>query len=359
LSGTPNDAVELIIVLSRVTVGADVAITSVIVDRLKKEFPRAEVLIGGSAKIEELLGGDSRLRFRQTRYSRSGSLVNRLLSWGELLGWIGREISQATNGRVLLVDTDTRLTQLGLLPVAENPVLFFPSREYGSNRSDTLGELASEWLDETWGSSLPCRPSLSLAKIDARMGGELVRRLRKSGAKSVVCINLGVGDNPAKRLGDEFEKSLMAGLLGEGATLILDRGAGDEEERRAGALINAVRRNQNPEVIEVDETTLSSTLRSESIDANIVVWRGRIGLLAAMIGESDLYIGYDSAGQHIAAALAVPCIDIFAGYTSRRMLDRWRPTGSDVFLVDAGTGNAAGTLDETMLHVRAVLGRAR
>ncbi|HEU4387967.1 MAG TPA: hypothetical protein VFV34_09240, partial [Blastocatellia bacterium] len=201
LAGSPRDAVELVIVLSRVTVGADVAITSVIVERLKREFPNAEILIGGSAKIEELLGGDVRLRFRPARYSRSGSLISRLLSWSELLGWVSRELSETPEGRVLLVDPDSRLTQLGLLPAGETSVLFFPSREYGAGGADSLCQLTSDWLDQVCGSRLPCMPTLSLARIDARMGGELVRRLRKSGAQSVVCINLGVGDNPAKRLG--------------------------------------------------------------------------------------------------------------------------------------------------------------
>jgi ADP-heptose:LPS heptosyltransferase len=40
-----------------------------------------------------------------------------------------------------------------------------------------------------------------------------------------------------------------------------------------------------------------------------------------------LYVGYDSACQHLAAALGVPVIDIFAGHRSPRMLERWRPSG--------------------------------
>ncbi len=47
----------------------------------------------------------------------------------------------------------------------------------------------------------------------------------------------------------------------------------------------------------------------------------------ALIGESDLYIGYDSACQHIAAAQGVKTIDIFAGFRSPRMAQRWKPSG--------------------------------
>src|SRR5262249_29689584 len=94
-------------------------------------------------------------------------------------------------------------------------------------------------------------------------------------------------------------------------------------------------------VLEANETNLQSLSTNEKLTADIIVWNGRIGLLAAMIAESDLYIGYDSAGQHIASALAVPCIDIFAGYSSPRMLKRWRPTGraaSYVIAVDSLNG---------------------
>jgi ADP-heptose:LPS heptosyltransferase len=87
------------------------------------------------------------------------------------------------------------------------------------------------------------------------------------------------------------------------------------------------------------------------------VWSGRVGLLAALIGESDLYIGYDSAGQHVAAALGVPCIDMFAGFSSRRMLYRWRPTGKGktrVVVVEQSAG-VDMTLVETLRNARQLL----
>ena len=65
--------------------------------------------------------------------------------------------------------------------------------------------------------------------------------------------------------------------------------------------------------------------RDDELD--VLVWNGRIGILGALIAESDVYLGYDSAGQHIAAALGVSCIDVFAGFSSPMMLNRWRPSG--------------------------------
>ena len=98
---------------------------------------------------------------------------------------------------------------------------------------------------------------------------------------------------------------------------------------RADAVIReALAENPGARAVEADEESIEGLIRSNDLSAaDLFVWRGRIGLLAALIGRSDLYIGYDSAGQHIAAALGVPCIDVFAGFSSPRMLDRWRPTG--------------------------------
>jgi ADP-heptose:LPS heptosyltransferase len=44
-----------------------------------------------------------------------------------------------------------------------------------------------------------------------------------------------------------------------------------------------------------------------------------------MIAASRLYVGYDSAGQHVAAALGVPLISVFAGAANERMRARWTP----------------------------------
>ncbi|HYM11266.1 MAG TPA: glycosyltransferase family 9 protein, partial [Bryobacterales bacterium] len=63
-------------------------------------------------------------------------------------------------------------------------------------------------------------------------------------------------------------------------------------------------------------------------DAEVVAWRGSLAGFGALIGASDLYIGYDSACQHIAAALGVRTIDIFAGFRSPRMAQRWKPSGA-------------------------------
>ena len=358
-----RDEIKRVAVLSRVTLGADVAVTSVIIERLKREFPKAEVALVGGRKAAELFGGDSRLYFKEIDYLRSGTLVERLMSWVELAGRVRELTDKLKPDQCLIVDPDSRLTQLGLLPL-EGSYIFFPSREYGYDTRRSLGELASAWLNEIFGGEETVLPRLSLKSSDRAAAAALVKQMRRRGTRRVVTINFGVGENALKRIDDEFEQSLVAGLIEEGASVIFDKGAGEDETRRADAVIrHAARlsRGRRPaRVLEIDEASLPDLLNSDELDADLLTWSGRVGLLAALIAESDLYIGYDSAGQHIAAAAGVPCIDVFAGFGSPRMLERWRPTGpapSQVIAVDTinGQANTGAVLSDSLRLAKEML----
>jgi ADP-heptose:LPS heptosyltransferase len=351
------------VVLSRVTIGADVAVTSLVIERLKKEFVNAEIVLLGGAKTSELFGGDARIRFRDIQYQRAGELAARLSSWLDVLGCVRQLTDGLSADEYIIADPDSRLTQLGLLPlVAENfprqqnsgeqtqtasfqddngqsekaPLidnyLFFPSRELGSRTKHSISELTTVWLDAVFGVEKKALPHLTLKSADKEFANLLVRRMRRKDNRPVVAINFGVGENPLKRLSDDFEKQLVNHLIQTGAKIIFDKGAGDAEIERANRILEEANRttyqSRKIKVIEVDEANLQTLSGESVIDADVIVWQGRIGMLAALINESNLYIGYDSAGQHIAAALGVPCIDVFAGFTSPRMLERWHPTGS-------------------------------
>jgi len=323
-------SVRRIIVLSRVTLGADVAITSVIMQRLKREFANAEITLVGGRKAVELFGGDARIAFKEIDYRRSGTTLERLLSWLAVLEATKELIADLSPVEWLIVDPDSRLTQLGLLPLTEyeENYFFFPSREYGAMTSNALGQLTAAWLDEMFAAPSPTAPSLSLRREDIAAAGGLTKRLRQTSARPLITVNFGVGENPAKRVNDEFEQSLVVQLIQQGATVILDKGAGTDETRRADAVIACARRMTVANVAELTEKHLAEVSNDQALNAELLVWDGRIGVLAALIAQSDLYIGYDSAGQHIAAAVGTPCIDVFAGYSSLRMLDRWRPAAS-------------------------------
>ena len=57
---------------------------------------------------------------------------------------------------------------------------------------------------------------------------------------------------------------------------------------------------------------------------------GAFAPFAAEIARSKLFVGYDSAGGHVASAAGVPLISIAQGFASERMAARWRPNGTVV-----------------------------
>jgi len=114
-----------VFVLSRVTLGADVAVTSVILDAAKRRFPDAAVYLAGPRKNWELFAADPRIGHLPIDYRR-GTLRERLVAWPELRAALAEPDS-------IVIDPDSRLTQLGLLPVcAEERYYFFESRLIGS-----------------------------------------------------------------------------------------------------------------------------------------------------------------------------------------------------------------------------------
>ncbi len=269
-----------IFILSRVTLGADVAVTSVMFAAAKRRFPHAELVFVGPRKNYDLLAADPRIHHAPVEYRR-GSLRERLAVWEDLRRLLD-------DPQAVVIDPDSRLTQLGLLPVCpEDHYHLFESRTYGGDSDRTLPDLASSWAAETFGIS-GAKPFMALGPLPQR--------------EPYIAVNLGVGENPAKRLPDPFEEELLRHLAATGLPLVVDKGGGPEE---AGRVVLAVQRSGAPASF----------------------WDGSFAGFAAIIAGSRLYVGYDSAGQHVAAACGVPLVSVFAGFPVPRMFDRWRPAG--------------------------------
>lgn len=317
----PGRGVKKILVLSRVTLGADVAITSVVLQKMLRAFPEARVVLLAGEKAGRLFAGEKRVVVRRVEYPRGGGLLDRLGAWPAVVDAARKELEGLCGGEYLVVDPDSRLTQLGMLPVVadESAYLFFESRSFARPGVETLAELTAVWLGEALGpDSAPLRPWVGLP-VEAI---EFARAVRAQlGARSVA-VNLGVGDNPGKRIADPFEEHLLAELLGRGRRIFLDKGEGEEEASRAERLLARLR-EAGRRVAAIEEGGALPTA-----DAELVAWRGSLAGFGALIGASDLYVGYDSACQHIAAALGVKTIDIFAGFRSPRMAQRWKPSGA-------------------------------
>jgi ADP-heptose:LPS heptosyltransferase len=301
-----------LVVLSRVTLGADVAVTSVLLAAAKQAFPRAEIVFAGPRKNFEMFAADPRLTHAAVEYYR-GSLPQRLAVWDELK-------ALAAEPDCLVLDPDSRLTQLGLLPVGdEDRYHLFESRRYGGDSDFNLPTLAARWSQETLG--VPnAAPYVSLPPLAPLAVGRTPgsARVPLDPLLPYIAVSLGVGENPAKRIPDPFESELLA-LLATRAALVIDKGAGGEEAAR------------------VDCAVAGS-------GAQATFWEGSFAGFAQIIAGSSLYVGYDSAGQHVAAACGVPLISVFAGFPSLRMFHRWRPSGPQATVIRVDQPDPAGIL---------------
>ena len=350
--------IRKIILLSRVTIGADVAITSVIFQRLTMIFPEAEFVLIGSSKLEELYGGNPGIKIRKITYSRKGGLLERLSSWHSALKIIQEEMASCPAEEIIVIDPDSRLSQLGVLPLFPlDRYFFFDSRSDTSlNKTLSMPELANSWLDKVLGEKDFCYPKVWIPNSYMDIATHFYKMLRNKGAKRIIVINFGVGGNPRKRVGRRLEEELLLTLLQEPNTVILlDKGFGDEELDYTNTLINTV----NKQGYSVFHSYFGSD-DDVSFGWGIIGIESRIGEIAALIAKCDEFIGYDSACQHIAAALETPCLTIFAGSNNMRFIRRWSAYGrksSNIVHVDTLTDPSSIEIDNIItriMHLRRI-----
>jgi hypothetical protein len=223
-----------------------------------------------------LFEADPRIKHLAAPYARSGALRDRLQASASL--WLEDGI---------VIDPDSRLSQLGLISVCDEPNYFhFPSRAFGGAGDEPLAQLAARWASEVFGfvGAKPYVAPLNSASAEPTAD---------------ITVSLGVGENAAKRLDDGQERELLRVLADTGASILIDKGGSTEERERV-------------------ERVLLRGMRTHD---------GAFAPFAAHIAKSKLFVGYDSAGGHVASACGVPLISIAKGFVSERMAARWRPNG--------------------------------
>jgi len=305
--------VQRVYVLSRITLGADIAVTSVVLDAMKRRFPDAEICFVGPSKNAELFVDDSRILPISVVYGRSALLLDRLVAAKDLQDILDDPAS-------LVIDPDSRLTQLGLIPVCDDArYFFFESRAYGGDSDESLPILTSNWLTETFGhgghaylAPEPCVPDAD----DLDGAGEeqpdgtspgAVNQVEQGEHPGAISVSLGVGDNDEKRIDEEFEEAVLRKLLTLNRRVVIDHGAGGTEAERVDKLILRLGK-----------------------PSNLISHRGTFSSFTRQIMAGGMYFGYDSAGQHVAAATRVPLVSVFCGYASDRMFARWKPSGDGI-----------------------------
>lgn len=273
---------DRVYILSRITLGADVAVTSVLMDAAKRRYPKASIVFVGPRKNYELFAADGRIEHMEGPYARSGSLKDRLEASVAL--WFDDGI---------VVDPDSRLTQLGLIRICpDEQYAFFDSRSFGGTSLDRLPDLAARWAKDP-----KAKPYIAAACAE--------------GDAAEITVSLGVGENLSKRLPSAFEAELMRSLAATGKSILVDAGLALEEQSR-----------------------VERALQPFAGNPRMRVHHGAFAPFAAEIARSKLFVGYDSAGGHVASACGVPVISIARGFVSERMAARWRPMGT---VIDAET----------------------
>ena len=349
---SPRREVKKILLLSRVTIGADVAITSIIIQRLAKLFPSAQIVLIGDAKLQQIYAGNTRIRVQKAPYDKKGDLLERLSSWQRVLAIIEQELAACPLRQTILVDPDSRLLQLGVLPIvpAEH-YFFFDSRSnvsFSANMS--MAQLTNAWLDKLTGVEDFHYPRVWLSAANLSKAAHLCNRLKDNGARRVIAANFGVGGNPRKKVTGLLEQNLLLSLLAEpGTVILLDKGSGDAELRNCNALMAAVKDQGHL----IEEAVFGAGLDSR-MSGGIIGLQTSIGEISAVIAHCDEYIGYDSACQHIAAALKTPCLTIFAGSNNMRFMRRWSafgPKSSKIVHVDTLNDPSAIDVEDIITRI--------
>ena len=302
--------VETVYVLSRVTLGADVKITSIALDAMKQRFPAARIVLVGGRKTAELFAADPRITVHAAEYPRSGPVSARIA--------FGDSLRRALDTRVgIVVDPDSRMTQLGLMPPCDAERYFhFPSRSAGGEGLRNLTALTQDWLGARFG----VRGNSYIAP----------ERVAVDSPGGFAAVSFGVGGNMTKRVGGDFEGGVIRLLAARYGMVWADRGAGGEEAER-----------------------MSSAVAASGAADQVKFWEGSFAGFASITAQSGLYFGYDSAGQHAAAAAGVRLVTVFAGAASERFRARWSPAGAgEITVIDGDALSAAECLERVRQSLR-------
>lgn len=328
--GIDDRDIKKAIVISRVTLGADVSVSSVFLNAAHHTFRLADIEFVGPKKNAFLLANGHAVGRRLVSYSRSGLLAHRLRAWLRLRQALEESVNGLEPGQWFVIDPDSRFTQLGLLPVTDDECYgFFGSRDRSRDVDGPLASLAAE----AW--QVGCYdPSLFEPSVVVQHAGRAKGLYLCAGrAKLIAALSLGVGGRQSKGLGSDFEKALLALLRRLDFQIVLDYGAGKEERLAVEGLVASF-----PGSV----AHLATVRDPRAREADLVTIRGTLGALAGWLHAADVFIGYDSAAVHVAATRQKPIIEVFAGAPTELFRKRWTPSGSDSVRVIPADGQGDG-----------------
>nr|MBF0223555.1 hypothetical protein [Desulfobulbaceae bacterium] len=362
LSASDKKKVKKILILSRVTAGADIAITGVIIKRLAQSLPTAQLVLIGPSHLREMFGNTPNTCCLTFIYKNDGTLFEKMTSWPKLLTITQKESQAYKPGEVLLFDPDSRLSQLGLLPLIDDQFTYtFPSRvsQPDELNNKNLSFLTNYWLNRILGEDKTIYPKLSFTAGKASLFTKFFATVKAGGCKFVVTINFGVGNNPAKKISGHFEEALLNSLLQTPDTVVvLDTGRGSNELLRVKHLLK-VFKNKNIATAQITTDTIDKV--PKTFRHGLVSFKGSLGALGEMIDATDCFIGYDSCGQHLANATRTPAVILFAGAPTARFIHRWAPTNKENVTIPVNTDSQYNdaSLEPLLKNVESAVNKIR
>ena len=317
-----NEETKRIVVLSRVTIGADILLSSVVVKRLRQQFPDAEIIITGNKKLYGLFGSMPNLRVEALDYARRGSLSTRLRSWISLHEQI-RSLKPD-----LVVAPDSRLDQLGMLPICSIEQYALWENLQLEDATQSLSSLADHWICRILDlhTDPPCYPELSFSTDMQELSDHMESLIS---GKNFIAVKLDYGGNSDKALSREWEIEILRCMIDRGWRILIDRGFGDEELKNSDAVMRGVGMSAfDISEHDPDNGQLITEVQEADIqDASIIRFYGSIAAWAAATKHCQLAFSYDSVGHHLAAALGTPLVIAFTGYKDEAFPIAWQPRG--------------------------------
>ena len=313
-------------------------------------YPEARISLIGDAKLTGLLGGCPALHIVPLKYQRRGSLAERLASWLQLDTTI-QELQPD-----LIIGPDSRLDQLGMLPLGSNtatatatdqqedaaeiPYLLWENTI--DDQPISIADHLDAWCRSRWPAHQPvaprCWPDQATLDLQQRLSAAL-------GPHPIAAIKLDHGGNTAKSLPREAEVQALKTLRQQGWRILLDRGFGDEEYANSDALLNALEKDflehgkegeswSADDICDLDDSGKDMGLPPETWTPNslashtIIRFHGSIAGWLAALRCCQFALSYDSVGQHLAAASAVPLHCWFTGHQHDLFPIAWQPRGT-------------------------------
>ncbi|MFA5350183.1 MAG: type I phosphomannose isomerase catalytic subunit [Candidatus Omnitrophota bacterium] len=351
---TPRDQIKGIVVLPRMTIGAETAVNAAMINRILELYPNTTVYFIADKKIIPMLEGNPRVKVLVLKQAsrRGAGLGSRLTAWLDILAQV-REINPD-----YVFSADSRVDSQGLFPLVPAERYFYWENTIKRGEPmKTLATLVNEKMDKVFGLRQDgiSVPTLYFTEVTTRFARTLKKKLNLAG-RYVVAIKYDVGGEYSKSLGQEFNREHLKVVLSSNTIVIMDRGFDEEELKQSQELIDMAKES-GVTVIEVTDKDGGLGRQVDALDAAdvvggksvLIVFYGTIGGWVSLTGIANQAFSYDSVNQHVAAADKVfhgesvmpgtPVVIAFTGYHSEIFPVAWRPTGRNrVEAITTGMG---------------------